>query len=55
MKRLVYLLLAVEAVLVACALSGAIGGSLVVVLLAANSVLVLWSAARWRRKPGCCR
>jgi hypothetical protein len=55
MKRLVYFLLAVEAALLACALSRAIGGNLAVVLLAANSVLLLWSAARWRRKPGCCR
>ena len=55
MKWLVYLLLAVEAALLGCALSRALGGNLAVVLLAANSVLLLWSAARWRRKPSCCR
>jgi hypothetical protein len=55
MKWLVYFLAAVEAALVGCALSRALGGDLTVVLLAANSVLLLWSAARWRRKPGCCR
>jgi hypothetical protein len=55
MKWLVYLLLALEAALVACALSRAIGGNLAVVLLAANSILLLWSATRWRRKPSCCR
>ena len=55
MKWLVYLLLAVEAGAAGCALSRAIGGNLAVVLLAANSVLLLWSAARWRRKPSCCR
>jgi len=55
MKRLVCFLVAVEAVLLACALSGTMGGSLAVLLLAANSVLLLWSAARWRRRPSCCR
>jgi hypothetical protein len=55
MKKLVYLLLAVEAALLVCALSRAMGGNLAVLLLAANSVLLLWSATRWRRKPGCCR
>jgi hypothetical protein len=55
MKWLVYFLLAVEAALVSCALSRAMGGNLTVLLLAANSVLLLWSGARWRRKPSCCR
>jgi hypothetical protein len=55
MKWLVYILLAVEAVLVGCALSRAMDGNLAVVLLAANSVLLIWSATRWRRKPSCCR
>jgi hypothetical protein len=55
MKWLVYLLLVVEAALLADALNGTIGGGLAVVLLAANSVLLLWFATRWRRKPSCCR
>jgi hypothetical protein len=55
MKWLVYLLLAVEAALVAGVLSRALGGDAAVLLLAANSVLLIWSATRWRRKPSCCR
>jgi hypothetical protein len=59
MKWLVYLLLAVEAGLVGCALSRAlshaVGGDLTALLLAANSLLLIWSATRWRRIPSCCR
>jgi hypothetical protein len=55
MKWLVYLLLAVEMVLLACALSHAIASNLAVMLLAGNSVLLIWFATRLRRKPSCCR
>jgi hypothetical protein len=55
MKWLVYILLVAEAVLVACALLRTPGGNVVVLLLAGNSVLLIWSATRWRRKPSCCR
>ena len=55
MKWLVIILLAVEAALVVCALCRVIGGNAAVLLLAVNSVLLLWSAARWRAKPSCCR
>jgi hypothetical protein len=55
MKWLVYILLAAEAGLVGCTLTRAIDGNLAVLLLAANSVLLIWSATRWRRKPSCCR
>jgi hypothetical protein len=55
MKWVVYTLLAAEAVLVGCVVSRAIAGNLAVLLLAANSVLLIWSATRWRRKPSCCR
>ena len=55
MKWIVYILLAVEAVLAACAASRSAGGNLAVLLLAANSVLLIWFAARWCRKPSCCR
>jgi hypothetical protein len=54
MKWLVYSLLGMEAVLVGCALLRA-GGNLAVLLLAANSVLLIWSVTRLRRKPSCCR
>jgi hypothetical protein len=54
MKWLVYLLLAAEAVLVACALTQTIASNLAVLLLAGNSVLLIWFATRLRRKPSCC-
>jgi hypothetical protein len=54
MRQLLWILLAVEAALVLCALKGALGGN-AVLLLAANSVLLIWSFRRWRRKPSCCR
>ena len=49
------MLLAVEAALVLCALKGALGGDAAVLLLAANSMLLLWTFKRWRSKPSCCR
>jgi len=55
MKWLMYILLVAEAVLVGCALTQAIGSNLAVMLIAANSVLLIWSATRLRRKPSCCR
>jgi hypothetical protein len=55
MKWLVYFLLAVEAVLIGCALTKEIASNMAVLLLAGNSVLLIWTATRWRRKPSCCR
>ena len=66
MRRLVYILLAVEAALLGCALSGShlgkAAGNAAVLLLAVNSVALIWCArsARSRsahkgRKPSCCR
>ena len=55
MKWLVYLLLAAEAALLGCALTRVIASNLAVLLLAGNSVLLIWSATRLRRKPSCCR
>ena len=55
MRRLLWILLVVEAALVLCALKGALGGNSAVVLLAANSALLIWSFKRWRSKPSCCR
>ena len=55
MKWIVYTFLAVEAVLLGCVVSRAIGGNLAVLLLGTNSVLLLWSATRLRRKLSCCR
>ena len=55
MRRLLWILLAVEAALVFCALKHALGGNAAVMLLAANSVLLIWSIVRWRRKPSCWR
>ena len=67
MRRLIYILLAVEAALLGCALSGSLLGrasaNVAVLLLAANSVLLIWcansargrSARKGREKPSCCR
>jgi hypothetical protein len=55
MKWLVYILLAVEIVLVGCALTRQIESNMAVLLLAGNSVLLIWAATRWLRKPSCCR
>ena len=55
MRRLLWILLAVEAAVVFCALKGALGGNSAVVLLAANSALLIWTAKRRRGKRSCCR
>jgi len=55
MKWLVYILLAAEMVLVVCTLTRTIESNLAVLLLAGNSVLLIWTATRLRRKPSCCR
>jgi hypothetical protein len=55
MKWVVFILLAAEAVLVTCALTQTIASNLAVLLLAGNSMLLIWSATRLRRKPSCCR
>jgi membrane protein implicated in regulation of membrane protease activity len=66
MRRLVYILLAVEVALLVCALSGSLlgkaAGNAAVLLLAANSVALIWCAktvrsrvARKGQKPSCCR
>jgi hypothetical protein len=54
-RRLLWILLVVEAALVFCALKGALGGNAIVLLLAANSALLIWSFQRSRRKSSCCR
>jgi len=55
LRWVVYILLALEAVLLGCALSHTFESNLAVLLLAGNSVLLIWSATRLRRKPACCR
>jgi len=55
MKRLFYILLAVEVVLGVCAWRHAISGNATVLLLAANTVLLIFSAKRWLSTPSCCR
>jgi len=55
MKWLVSILLAAEIVLLGCALAQAIASTTAVLLLAGNSVLLIWSATRLRCKPSCCR
>jgi hypothetical protein len=55
MKWMVYVLLAVEAVLGVCTWSGALGENLAALLLVVNSGLLIWSLARGRGKPSCCR
>lgn len=54
-KWVVWFLLAVEAGLVVCVVTRAFAGDLAVLLLAVNSVLLIWSATRLRRTPSCCR
>ena len=55
MRRLLWILLAIEAALVFCALKGSLGGNVAVLLLAANSALLIWAVKRSRSKPSCCR
>jgi hypothetical protein len=55
MKRLFYILLAVEVVLAVCAWRHAISGNAAVLLLALNTVLLIFSAKRWLSTPSCCR
>ena len=67
MRRLIYILLVVEAALLGCALSGSALGKAAangaVLLLAANSVLLIWcvksvrsrAASKGRERPSCCR
>ncbi len=55
MRWLVYILVATEAVLIGCAVSHKLESNSAVLLLAGNSVLLIWSATRMRRKPSCCR
>ena len=55
MKVLVYVLLAVESLLVRWVLKQPVMNSLSVLLLAGNSVLLIWSAARLLGIPSCCR
>jgi len=54
MKWLVGILLATEVVLVGCALTWATVSDVAVLLLAANSLVLIWSATRLRRRPSCC-
>jgi hypothetical protein len=55
MKWLALILLAVEAVIVGCALTKMLASNPAVLLLAGNSVLLIWSLTHLRRKPSCCR
>jgi hypothetical protein len=55
MRWLVYILLATEVVLIGSAVGHKLESNMVVLLLAGNSVLLIWSATRLRRKPACCR
>jgi hypothetical protein len=55
MKLVVFILLAVEALLVAFAMTKNLSGDSAILLLAGNSVLLIWAATRLRRKPSCCR
>jgi hypothetical protein len=48
-------LLAMEAVLVTAALAGRMASNGAVLLLVANSILLIWCAARLRTWPSCCR
>jgi hypothetical protein len=55
MKWLAYVLLAVEVALAFCVIFEGMASNAVILLLACNSVLLLWTATRLRRKPACCR
>jgi hypothetical protein len=55
MKWLVCGLLATEALLVVWVLAQALVSDLSLLLLACNSMLLIWSASRLRGRPSCCR
>lgn len=55
MRWLLRALLAAEALLLAAVFLGRLAGNAAVLLLVANSVVLIWCAARWRRRPSCCR
>jgi hypothetical protein len=55
MKVTASVLLASELVLTAWVMLQSAPGNLAVLLLACNTVLLLWAATRLRRKPFCCR
>jgi hypothetical protein len=55
MKWLVYVLLAVEVLLLVRVLAQALASDLSVLLLAGNSILLIWSASRSRRESFCCQ
>jgi hypothetical protein len=55
MKRLRYILLVIEAVLAYCVIFQGLATNAIILLLACNSVLLIWVATRLRRKPSCCR
>jgi hypothetical protein len=55
MKTLGFVLLAIEAVLAFCVIFEGMAGNTIILLLASNSVLLIWTATRLRRKPSCCR
>jgi cation transport ATPase len=55
MRRLTYALLTLEVLLVLCALGHLLTDELAVLLVAANSVLLIWSAVQLRKRPSCCR
>ncbi len=55
MKKLGYILLVIEAVLAYCVIFQGLAGNAVILLLVCNSVLLIWTATRLRRKPSCCR
>lgn len=55
MKRLMYVLLTVEIALAFCVIFERIASNAIILLLAGNSVLLIWTWSRLRRKPSCCR
>jgi len=55
MKRLGYILLVVEAVLGFCVIFEGMASNAIILLLSCNSVLLIWTATRLRRRPSCCR
>jgi hypothetical protein len=55
MKTLGIVLLAIEAVLAFCVIFEGMANNTIILLLVSNSVLLIWTATRLRRKPSCCR
>lgn len=55
MKWVIMSLVLAELLIAGSVVFRLIGSNTAVLLLAGNSVALIWAATRWRRKPSCCR